>query len=304
MRNNKFFLLFIVMLIGFGISINAQDLLETLEKEYPDIPQYEIATFKSTRIAIGHSIENRKEGVLQVMAMNRYWNIPNYQGQSFIADKWSARIALEYGISNRLSTGIGWTTLEDVYDGFLKYNLLRQRKKSKNSFVSVTLFQNASYRSESEGRSAIYGGFEDTSFSDRLAFTTQVLIARKFTPQFSAQISPTFIHRGSSLSDEDPNNHFAIGIGGRYKVGGHVSIVSEYYYVANPIKSVDTYGAFALGVNWELSDLMLQFHMTNAWSTVEDVFITQTPNNFNLQDGNFTFGFTATFALHLKQKQP
>ncbi|WP_343912351.1 DUF5777 family beta-barrel protein [Aquimarina litoralis] len=303
MKNNIFFLLLIIC-VGFNNMAQAQDLLETLEKEYPDTPQYEIATFKSTRIAIGHSIENRKKGVLQIMAMNRWWNVPNHQGQSFVADKWSARLALEYGISDRLSTGFGWTTLEDVYDGFLKYNLIRQRKKSKKSFFSITLFQNASYRSESNGRSAIYGGFEDTSFQDRLAFTSQVLIARKFTPQFSAQISPTFIHRGSSLSDEDPNNHFAVGIGGRYKVGGHVSIVSEYYYVANPIQSVDTFGAFALGVNWELSDLILQFHMTNAWSTVEDVFITQTPNNFNLQDGNFTFGFTATFALHLSQKKP
>ncbi|MBW1296477.1 DUF5777 family beta-barrel protein [Aquimarina litoralis] len=303
MKNSIFFLL-CILCVGYHNLAQSQDLLKTLEQEYPDTPQYEIATFKSTRIAIGHSVENRRKGVLQIMAMNRYWNVPNHDGQTFIADKWSARIALEYGISNRLSTGFGWTTFEDVYDGFLKYNLIRQRKNSKKSLFSVTLFQNASYRSESNGRSAVYGGFEDTSFQDRLAFTSQVLIARKFTPQFSAQISPTYIHRGASLADEDPNNHFAVGIGGRYKLGGHVSIVSEYYYVANPIKSVDTFGAFALGVNWELSDIMLQFHMTNAWSTVEDVFILQTPNNFNFQDGNFTFGFTATFALHLSQKNP
>lgn len=292
-----------IVLIGLNSPICAQDLLESLEKEYPDTPQYEIATFKATRIAIGHSIENRKEGVLEIMAMNRYWNIPNYQGQSFVADKWSARIALEYGISNRLTAGAGWSTLENMYDGFLKYKLLRQRKNAKNSLASVTLFQGASYRNK-ESRAAIYGDLTDTSFSERLAFTSQLLIARKFTPQFSAQISPTFIYRGSSLSDEDPTNHFAVGIGGRYKVGGHVSIVSEYYYVANPVKSLDTYGAFALGVNWELSDLMLQFHMTNAWNMVEDAFILQTPNNFSLQDGNFTFGFTATFALHLKQRIP
>jgi len=303
MKNSRYFLIMYIVLIGLNTPICAQSLLESLEKEYPDTPQYEIATFKSTRIAIGHSVENRKEGVLEIMAMNRYWNIPNYQGQSFVADKWSARIALEYGISNRLTAGAGWSTLENIYDGFLKYKLLRQRKNAKKSFASVTLFQNASYRNE-DSRAAIYGDLKDTSFSERLAFTSQLLIARKFTPQFSAQISPTFIHRGSSLSDEDPTNHFAMGIGGRYKVGGHVSIVSEYYYVANPVKSVDTYGAFALGVNWELSDLMLQFHMTNAWSMVEDAFILQTPNNFNLQDGNFTFGFTATFALHLKQRIP
>ncbi|WP_299436763.1 DUF5777 family beta-barrel protein [uncultured Aquimarina sp.] len=300
MRNNKFFLRFIVILIGFGSSINAQDLLEKLEKEYPDKPQYEIATFKGTRISLGHSIENRRKGVLEVKAMNLFWNIPDYPSQSFVADKWTARIALEYGLSNRLTFGVGGSTLDGIFDGFLKYNLVRQRRDKKGIPLSITLFQNASYRSK---KNESYGGIPlSDEFIDRMAFTSQVLIARKFTPQFSLQLSPTFIHKGSSSFEEDPQNHFAIGIGARYKVGGHVSIVSEYYYLTNPMKSIDTYDAFVLGVNWEMSDLMLQFQMTNARNMVEDAFITQTPNNFNLSDGNFVFGFNATYVLHFNQK--
>ncbi len=302
MKNNTLFLLCFFILIGFSTSIHGQDLLETLEKEYPDTPQYEIATFKSTRISIGHSVENRKKGVLEIMAMNRFWNIPNYGGQSFVADKLSSRLALEYGISDRLTFGAGATTLEGVYDGFLKYKLIRQRKSKGGSPFSVTLFQNTSYRSERNEPFVDINLFDD--FTDQLAFTSQVLIAHKFTPQFSLQVSPTFIHRGSSAFEEDPHNQFAIGIGGRYKLGGHVSIVSEYYYLANPLKSIDTYDAFSLGVNWELSDVMLQFQLTNTRSMVEDAFITQTPNNFNFKDGNFVFGFNAIFVLHLNQKKP
>ena len=48
---------------------------------------------------------------------------------------------------------------------------------------------------------------------------------------------------------------------------------------------------------------MLQFHATNARSFVEDTFITQTTNNFNTKDGNFHFGFNATFVLHTKKKK-
>ncbi|WP_298316532.1 DUF5777 family beta-barrel protein [uncultured Aquimarina sp.] len=296
MKNNTFFLLFILMLIGCSFSMNAQDLLDKLEKEYPNKKEYEIATFKGTRISLGHSVENRRKGVLEVKAMNLFWNIPNRPSQSFVADKWTARIALEYGLSNRLTFGVGGTTLEGVFDGFLKYNLVRQIKNGKGSPLSITLFQNASYRSNDGGI-----GLSD-DFIDRTAFTSQVLIARKFTSQFSLQLSPTYIHRSSSF-DEDPNNHFALGIGARYKVGGHISIVSEYYYLANPLKSIDTYDAFVLGVNWEMSDLMLQFQMTNARNMVEDAFITQTPNNFNLSDGNFVFGFNATYVLHFNQKK-
>ena len=288
MKNKLFFLHFVWLFIGCYSTVNAQSLLETLEKEYPDKPQYELATFKVTRIAIGQSIENRKKGVLQLMFTNRYWNIPNTRIQTFVADRWGARMGAEYGLTDKLTTGAGWTTLEDVFDGYFKYNLFRQRKNVKNA-VSVSLFQNLSFANK------------DTSlgFSDKLAFTSQVLIARKFTPELSLQISPTFIHRNLAATG-DSNSHFALGVGGRYKVKPHVSVVSEYYHVANPLKSVDTYGAFALGINWDIRYLMLQFYMTNARSMVEDRFIIQTPNAFNSDDGNFVFGFNAIITLHTK----
>ncbi|OEK07841.1 hypothetical protein A8C32_15275 [Flavivirga aquatica] len=295
MKSNIYFWLFTV--IGFiSSSLNAQDLLDTLEKEHPNTPQYEIATFKGTRISLGHSIENRKKGVLEIKAMNLFWNIPNRPSQSFVTDIWTARIALEYSISDRLTFGAGGSTLDGVFDGFLKYKLINQRRDSNTSPFSVTLFQNLSRQTKR------YKAFQNAN-KLQTSFTSQILIARKFTPNFSLQVSPTFIHRGTSAINNDPHNHFAIGIGGRYKVGGHVALVSEYYYVANPIKSKDTYSPFVLGVNWEMSDLLLQFQLTNTRNMVEDIFITQTPNNFNFKDGNFVFGFNATFVLHLNQKR-
>ena len=100
---------------------------------------------------------------------------------------------------------------------------------------------------------------------------------------------------------ENPTKHFAVGIGGRYRIGGHVSIASEYYYQANPITSTSNFDAFAIGVNWELTDLMLQFILTNAHNMAEDAFITQTRNNFNTRYGNLFFGFNATLVLHFRR---
>ncbi|WP_241448760.1 DUF5777 family beta-barrel protein [Aquimarina pacifica] len=286
-------------MMTLSISGHAQNLLDALEKEYPDTPQYEMATFKTTRIALGHSIENRKKGVLEIRTTNRFWNLPNNQdSQSFFVDKVSSRIALEYGVSDRMTIGVGGTTFDGVFDGFLKYKLIRQRSDAKGSPLSVTLFQGGSYRSKRFGN---INAFDE--FYDKVALTSQVLIAHKFNPKFSVQLAPTFIHRGSTVFEEDPENQFALGIAARHKIGGHASIISEYYHVMNPLESIDTYNAFALGVNWELSDVMLQFYMTNARSTVEDAFITQTTNNFNFKDGNFHFGFNATFILHLKNKK-
>lgn len=281
-----------------GVQVLAgQKLLDKVEEQSKDITLYTLASFKSTRIAIGQSVETRKKRILEIHVNNRFWNTPAETSQGFVADRMSTRFGLEYGITDRLTFGVGGTTWDGIFDGFLKYRLLWQREDSAGSPISITLFQNASYRSKSY---LSLSPFDD--FPSRMSYTSQMAIARKFNPSFTLQLTPTFVSRGSLLFNDDPQNQFAIGIGGRYKLGNHVSVVSEYYYVLNPIISVNTYDAFALGVNWEMSDVILQFNMTNARSMVEDAFITQTRNNFDFRDGNFNFGFTFTYVLHFGRK--
>ncbi len=293
MKSNIY--IFFIVLLCFGNGIQAQSLLDELNESYTDPPQFESAVFKSSRISIGHSTKTLQKGVLEIGARNRFWNVANADIQSFVADKMSTRLSLEYGINDRFTFGVGATTLDGIFDSFLKYKLVRQQKKGFP--FSVTLLQNGSYQSEASSINDVHQG---DAFEDRLAFTSQLLISRKISSDFSIQFSPTFLHRASSNFEEDPNNHFALGIGGRYKVGGHISIVSEYYHLFNTLESRDTYDAFVLGVNWELSDVMLQFQMTNTQGVEEHSFITQTPNNFNFNDGNFVFGFTAIFILHTR----
>jgi len=301
MMNKKISQLFVFVFVLVYHSTNAQDLLDKLNKEFQDKPVYEIATFKTTRIGLGHSIETRKKGALEISLYNRYWNIPNFEGQRFLADVVSTRFGLDYAFSDNFTLGLGYTNHDEIFDGFIKYKLINQKKGSQKTPISITLFQGFSHRKLSNEYSDLYSVINTTS-SDKYAFTSQVLIARKFNRNLSLQVTPTFIHRTADSQNNDPQSHFAVGLGGRHKISQHAAIVSEYYYVANPIESVDTYNVFMVGVNWELSHLMLQFHMTNARSFPEDTFITQTTNNFNAKDGNFHFGFNATFVLHTKKR--
>ena len=115
-------------------------------------------------------------------------------------------------------------------------------------------------------------------------------------------MAPTFVHKPLGVSNQDNKNFFALGFGARYKLGPHLSIVSEYYRTFNPIESFDTYDPFAIGVNWELGDILIQLMLTNTRNMVEDTFITQTTNNFKFKDPNLHFGFNATYVFHLKNK--
>ncbi len=300
MKNKHIFKLLIGCFIIMHSAINAQGLLDKLNNEFPDKPVYEIATFKTTRIGLGHSIETRKKGALEISLYNRYWNIPNFEGQRFLADVVSTRYGLNYSFSDNFTLGLGYTNHDKITDGFIKYKLLKQRRNSKKGLVSITLVQSVSHRSIENTASGIY---QQNSNSDKYAFTSQVLIARKINTELSLQIAPTFIHREKNPWANDPNNQFAVAFGGRHKISNHASIVSEYYYVANPLKTTQTYNPFMIGVNWELSYILLQFQMTNARTFTEDTFITQTRNNFNAKDGNFHFGFNATFVLDTKKKK-
>lgn len=277
------------------INGNAQNLLDEVNQQLPQETGYTYLTFKGTRLLLGHSVETRKKGTMELSAISRYWNIPE-RTQGFIVDRVSFRFGAAYAFADRFTGGLGITTFDGIADAYLKYKLLRQTVDGRMP-LTITLLQNASLRTN-PNRSIN----ASDSFSDKLAFTTQAHIARKFTRNFSAQVSPTFIHRNSSRLEADPTNHFAVGIGGRYRLGGHVSIASEYYYLANPLTSIENFNAFALGVNWEMTDLMLHFYLSNAPNIAEDAFITQTRNNFNTRDGNLHFGFNAVFILHFNKK--
>ncbi|MCC1483512.1 DUF5777 family beta-barrel protein [Winogradskyella immobilis] len=291
---NKSKLIVFSFFIASIYNIGAQSLLDKLKAEPIDTTFYTEATFKGTRVGVGHSVETRKKNSLEISVMNRFWNLSREEetetSNSFIADRMSSRFGIDYSFTDRLTYGVGFSTLNNVLDNYVKYRLIRQQDNGPNKF-SLTAFQSATHRS--------IPGNTNANFNDRLSFTTQLLFARKFTRNFSLQISPTYIHRSTVSSDLDDNNQFAVGFAARYKLKGHTSIFSEYFYVANELNSVETFGVFSLGVNWELSDLLLQFKMTNTGNFVEDAFITQTRRNFNFEDGNFFFGFHATYFIQL-----
>lgn len=295
MKNSRLLLVVFLLLLGHSNAIS-QSLLDEVEKEVEQEKSFAEATFKTTILALGQSVQTRSQGTMELSANSRFWNIPQ-RTQGFLADRMSTRFGISYALSNRLTTGLGITTFDGIFDGYAKYRIMKQVANGKGSPFTITLFQNMSIRTNPNRSINASDGF-----SDKLSFTTQALIARKFTRNLSLQLSPTFIHRNSTRNPSDDTDHFALGIGGRYRIGGHVSVSSEYYYLANPLNSITSFDAFAIGVNWELTDLMLQFHLTNAPNMAEDAFITQTRNNFNTRDGNLFFGFNATFILHFKKE--
>lgn len=285
------FLLLVFQLIFIQHS-RSQDLLDQLNELQVDTTAVTLP-FKGTRIGLSHSTIVRNAGTFELSVGQRYWNTPNEQSSGFLVDEVCTTFAIDYAVSNRLTFGTSISTLMTTAALFGKYNLREQRHGDRLP-LGITFVQTLNYKSEFFDITGTRG-----SIGEKIAHTSQLLISHKINEKFSAQLSPTFINRGSTRFEEDPMNQLALGFGARYKLNPHLELFSEYFYQINPLKSVETFDSFSIGANWEVSDLLLQFMFTNARPYTEDLFIAGNNLQFNIRNRNLTFGLRATYTFRL-----
>ncbi|MFT5257412.1 MAG: hypothetical protein ACI9KF_001041 [Arenicella sp.] len=276
-------------LILASLQLCSQDLLDILEKEAPETESTVSATFKGTRIVNGHSIENRKNKELEFIIAHRFGRVNTGFEELFGLDQANIRFALEYGLTDDLTAGLGRSSFEKTYDGYLKYSLLKQ-KTGANSFpFAVSLFGSIAAKSQK----AIPG--EERTFAESLFYVGQVLIAKKLNSAFSLQLTPTYVHRNLTAIDADPHDIFALGFGTRVKVSKRVSLNAEYYQQFDKLESINARNSLAFGVDIESGGHVFQIILSNAITMVEKSFITETTGNFFGGDIHLGFNLSRTF---------
>jgi len=289
MKNLLFiFLLFIVQYNAFS-----QTLDDILEQESLSEETVVSATFNGTRIMNGQSIETRQKGVLVFLIQHRFGRINSGWYELFGLDQSNIRFGLEYSITNDLAVALGRSSFEKTFDGYIKYKILKQKTGTKGSPLCL-----AFYGSATEKTIRDYEPDNKPTFEDRLAYTSQLLIARKFSPSFSFQFTPTFIHFNTVPTHQDPNDIFAIGFGARIKVSKRISINGEYYYTINPFESIDTKNSLAVGVDIETGGHIFQIILTNSRSMLEKGFIAETTGDFFKGDIHLGFNISRDFYLN------
>lgn len=279
------------LLFAVSFSLVAQDdLLASLEEEQADEVTLAEATFKGTRLINGHSIETRKKGVMDFMISHRFGTIDGGTYELFGLDQASIRIGLEYAVTDRLYFGLGRSSFEKTYDGFVKYRLLRQSTGKKSMPLSVTWLSSVAIKT-------LKNPEQDLSFKDKLANTNQLLVARKFDNGISLQIMPTWVHRNLIEEDDLTNDVFALGVGGRIKFSQRVALCAEYYYQFEHLNEGTT-NAIAIGFDIETGGHVFQLQFTNATAMVPKGFITETTNDFFDGEIHFGFNISRTFQVN------
>ncbi len=292
-------LLFFCLIGAPFVSVAQDDLLGELEKKAADRSLPVAATFKSTRIINGHSVETMKRNHLDFRISHRFGRLNSGAYELFGLDQAEIRLGFEYGITDNLMVGIGRSSTQKAYDFFGKYKLLKQTTGGTRQVpVSVTLFGSTVARTQ---RSFVPG--DVWTAQEKLSYTGQILIARKFSERLSLQLSPTYLYRNRPELDGDQQVLLALGIGGRLKVSRRVSINGEYFYAFRENDNLPYYNSLAVGVDIETGGHVFQLHFTNSLGMIEKQFIGETTGSWGKGDIHYGFNISRTFSLN-KKKQP
>ncbi len=280
-------------MFGFAFPLIAQEDSTLVENEGDD--ETEKGIFSTTRIINAHSVETLGKGVLEFRIEHRFGDIAGVDGggQTLFGLDNSAdiRIALEYGITDKLMIGLGrnkgtGNPYKSLMDGFVKYKILNQSSSMPIS-LSATGISTFSYMKRSSDISQVA---HFPNWQHRFAYALQVNVARKFfKDRLGLALMPTLTHR-NYVADNDANTLFSLGGAARIGITSTTAILLEYHHVfSNSTIRPENYNSLGVAFEWITFGHSFTIHLTNSKGFVETQFIPYTFENW--LKGQFRLGF-------------
>ena len=277
---------FLFVFTGLIISLTAQDdMLELIDD--PTVSSVPVqATFKATRIVNSQSIELTRPKILEFMILHRFGSMTNGFYDLFGMDEAAIRFDLKYGINDRISLGVGRSSLNKTYDIFTKLKLLKQTSGGSSFPFSLALFSKIEIATIDQ----------DLPMNDQLTFDIQVLAARKFSPSISGQVMPTFIHRNLVQTSEESHDLLSCGVGGRVKATRRVSINADTFFPLGE-RNESFKQSWGLGCDIETGGHVFQLMITNVQGSFESEYIENASGTFDELNLFLGFNITRVFSL-------
>lgn len=253
-----------------------------------------VGTFKATQIVNTPTIESPAKHTLQFIIMHRFGKLNEGAYALFGLDNATIRFGLDYGITDRFSVGIGRSSYDKVYDGSFKYKLLRQTpNKMPFSLSAYGMISQFTQR---------YADKPFISAADRLAFTGQLMIARKFTTNLSFQLTPGIIHYNLQNAPTDEKDIMYLGLGGRMKITKRMSINAEYTLSQKDKQpSLNLDNSLSAGIDIETGGHVFQFVFTNSKGMIAPYYVGKTAGTWGNGDLYFGFNISRVFTVGKKK---
>lgn len=311
----------LVVLIATAFTANtfAQDDLLSLVDEAEPKHEKVIATFKTSKVINMQSTETVKAKTMDFRVTHRFGSSGSASGGGphtlyGFDNSADIRISFDFGITDNLTLGVGRSKMNELLDGMVKYRILTQTTDNHVP-LSLAFYGDMSYNPQKA--SQFYSGLATTvGFKQndvhRFAYTSQLLIARKFGSRFSLQIAPTYQHRNFVLANvnadngaEETNDLLSVGAGFRLKLTRRLAIIADYYYTLSDYRTNNKanpfYNPLAIGIEIETGGHVFHLNFTNAAGIIENNYLPGTTDSW--LKGGYKFGFNISRVFNLGGKK-
>ncbi|MCF7561380.1 DUF5777 family beta-barrel protein [Sabulilitoribacter multivorans] len=273
-------LMFILLL--FPLSILAQDdLLNEIDTDSTG-NEYAFAAFKGLKIVNFESTKLANKNEFIFIVSHRFGTIKDGIDTFFGLDNAVTRLNFVYGISDAFNVGVSRSSFLKIYEISAKYRLLRQ-KENGSPFTIV------GFNSIQINTALDEDNIPGLEFNDRLGYAFQLLVARKINTNFSVEIAPTFFHDNYVTVSQQDKSQFALGIGGRHKLGKRWSINADYGWHLNRANNSPFKNPLSIGFDLETGGHVFQMHFSNAQAMNINGFMGQASGDWS--EGDIYFGF-------------
>ncbi len=187
-------------------------------------------TFGGTYIIDNQTVMVPIKNTFEFAIQHRFGTINNgYSDFAGLFAPANIRLGWNYVPIDNLQLGIGICKDKMQWDGNVKYSISKQAKAG-GCPVSVTYYGNMAVSTLAKKDNFV-------SNADRIAYFNQLIIARKITDKFSAQVAPSMSYFNNvdgyratdgSIQPKMKNQHAAVAVLGRYMVLDYLGIIANY----------------------------------------------------------------------------
>jgi hypothetical protein len=280
--NIKLFLSLVFGLLVISHASAQDDLLKELDTVKSKEKQVEIAGFKGLQICNMQSTKLTSKGEWYVLISHRFGDLTEGLDNFFGLDDAYTKLGAIYGVTNWLSIGLSRQTNNKIYELTAKYRL----KSQETDGFPVTIVGYNTMDINTNLSTDIYPGLETYN---RFAYSTQLLISRKFTEKFSAELTPIYIHKNLYDQTTEKEDQFVVGMGGRYKITKRLSVNLEYAPRIDALENTVYHDLLSVGLDIETGGHIFQLVFSNC-QTMNDVYVFSNATG-KWNGGSLYFGF-------------
>lgn len=272
MKYYRIVLVVLLLLPYLGVS---QDTEEEVKKDKP-----QRAAFQSDWLINNPTNIINTKNTFEFSIQHRFGTVNG--GTNDLIGIWAPsniRLGFNYTVTDRVNLGFGTTKDNRLQDFNLKVAVLRQTR-SGSMPISLTYY----------GNMAIDARSSDNFYhsTDRFSYFNSIIIARRFSPNVSIQVIPSFSH--FNLVDSNmKNDQLAVALGGRVKVSSTMAILVDY---SQPLSQDTDNPGLSLALEISTGSHAFQVFVGNYKGIVPQQNYMFNPNR--LADGDILIGFNIT----------